>query len=1053
MKNYTICLLLLFHMYTGVAQKSGDFIEQTSYNEDKRGTPRTLQYHPEGHDFVCMNGKNRYTRALYGGPTAFRLETSDRPVFAAYIEKNSQHIGFWIDIPGKPSKWLDSTSFCEARYNAGKRTYFLKDKSWGKGELRISVLALYDKEGAIWKIDYNNMPAGSEISAGITKIRAQKLSRSGDMGADPPGVFEPADNPVYTSTCQLKTSGYILLNGLQLSATNVTAIYEATEKDRLQLAERIQIETPDPYINPIGGALVMAADGIWDGKSWLHGAIGWRMPLTGWRAAYAGDFLGWHDRARIHFDGYAASQVTTVPNTIPHPAQDTALDLARAVKQWGTPMYSNGYIARNPNRPDQMHHYDMNLVYIDELLWHLQWTGDLAYAKKIWPVITRHLAWEKRNFDPDNDGLYDAYACIWASDGLYYNSGAVTYSSAYNYRANTLAAAIAEKIGEDPQPYRTEAGKILTAINTRLWLKDKGHWAEYQDFMGLKRLHESAGVYTIYHTIDSDVPDAIQAFQATRYIDTEIPHIPVKAKGLKDEGYATISTSNWMPYTWSTNNVAFAEVMHTALAYFLAGRNVEGFRLFKSSVLDGMYLGDSPGNFGQISFYDAARGECYRDFGDAIGIASRLLIQGVFGIRPDALNNRVIIRPGFPEAWPFASLKTPDVTFQYKQEGTYDTYHIDTHFPILELQVPAKKDRIKSILVNGRPAKWRLSQAVAGYPLIAVTTQAYSADIVIEWEGSDIVIPSITGEQTTFKTVTQGDMTWLAAVPVQPVELVQSVQPAPAMHETYTAFSHVIPELCEPLNIDTQWNASVTDIFKNEYRSPRSPFTTLEIPLHGIGEWTHPKITANIDDAVLRKDTVLNTNIGVPFRTSGKASQKASGNESGNDTAKVSGNESPKDIAFTSLWDNYPDSIQIILNGHAERAYLLLAGSTNSMQSRIANGRVTITYTDGTKQIQDLINPETWCPIEQDYFTDTLAFKMHQPKPWRLHFKTGYVSQDLGSYLQIKGVYGREIEGGAGMLLDILLDAHKELKTLTLETLSNDVVVGLIAITLQRINK
>lgn len=61
----------------------------------------------------------------------------------------------------------------------------------------------------------------------------------------------------------------------------------------------------------------MAADGIWDGEVWLHGAIGWRMPLSGWRAAYTGDVLGWHDRARTHFNAYAASQVTEVPNTLP----------------------------------------------------------------------------------------------------------------------------------------------------------------------------------------------------------------------------------------------------------------------------------------------------------------------------------------------------------------------------------------------------------------------------------------------------------------------------------------------------------------------------------------------------------------------------------------------------------------------------------------------------------------------------------------------------------------------------------------------------------------
>ena len=205
---------------------------------------------------------------------------------------------------------------------------------------------------------------------------------------------------------------------------NVRKLYQQAEAASLALASHLKIETPDPYLTTLGGALVAAADGIWDGQVWLHGAIGWRMPLSGWRAAYTGDALGWHDRARTHFNAYAASQVTEVPNTIPHPAQDSTLALARSEKKWGTPQYSNGYICRNPRRNDQMHHYDMNLCYIDELLWHFNWTGDLEYARRMWPVLTRHLAWEKRNYDPDNDGLYDAYACIWASDALYYNSGA-----------------------------------------------------------------------------------------------------------------------------------------------------------------------------------------------------------------------------------------------------------------------------------------------------------------------------------------------------------------------------------------------------------------------------------------------------------------------------------------------------------------------------------------------------------------------------------------------------------------------------------------------------
>ena len=59
------------------------------------------------------------------------------------------------------------------------------------------------------------------------------------------------------------------------------------------------------------------------------------------------------------------------------------------------------------------------------------------------------------------------------------------------------------------------------------------------------------------------------------------------------------------------------------------------------------------------------------------------------------------------------------------------------------------------------------------------------------------------------------------------------------------------------------------------------------------------------------------------------------------------------------------------------------------------------------------------------------------------------VSNDLGKDLGIKGVYGRSIEGGAGILLDMPLNPSKELSHLTLETLSNDVVIGLMGVTLQ----
>jgi len=45
-----------------------------------------------------------------------------------------------------------------------------------------------------------------------------------------------------------------------------------------------------------------------------------------------------------------------------------------------------------------------------------------------------------------------------------------------------------------------------------------------------------------------------------------------------------------------------------------------------------MYIGISPGNFQQLSFYDANRSELYRDFADPIGVTARTVVEGLFGI-------------------------------------------------------------------------------------------------------------------------------------------------------------------------------------------------------------------------------------------------------------------------------------------------------------------------------------------------------------------------------------------------------------------------------------
>ena len=77
MKKSIFLSLALICSLGCVAQKTrmGDYLESTSYNDDKRGAERWLQYVPKDDAFLCVNGKNRFTRALYGGYTQYRLES------------------------------------------------------------------------------------------------------------------------------------------------------------------------------------------------------------------------------------------------------------------------------------------------------------------------------------------------------------------------------------------------------------------------------------------------------------------------------------------------------------------------------------------------------------------------------------------------------------------------------------------------------------------------------------------------------------------------------------------------------------------------------------------------------------------------------------------------------------------------------------------------------------------------------------------------------------------------------------------------------------------
>ncbi|WP_157975828.1 DUF4450 domain-containing protein [Lewinella sp. IMCC34191] len=1179
------------------------------------GIPRSVRYAPEGGTFVIENGERRFNRALYGGPSGFRVEAGDLPEFALYRPRLAGTLRFGL-VKRDDSRWLIEAQSIRAVYDPGKMRYTITDPLLGADTLELEVLALRDTDGMVYRFRASAGSRDADLLLAFGGASDERFSREGDIGADPESVFyltpehatgnkftidgsaftltygqkgdgaqvegkqlrgnfpkrsalhladashqesprklqnaTPGDHPVLTAKTALATDwqyGVVVMGatGGTIDQARLPSLFARADKQRLELVNRVRVTTPDPYINTLGGALAVAADGIWEDPAYHHGAIAWRQQLVGWRGAYVADPLGWHDRGRTHFSAYAKSQLTE-PATGPV-VPDTSRNFARQVEEIGTAVFTEGYISRYPGGERlRAHHYDMNQVYIDALLRHLDWTGDLEMARRMWPVIERHLAWEKRNFDADGDHLYDAYCSIWASDAVQYSGGGVTHASSYHYYANTRAAELAERLGKDPEPYRREARRILAALNKQLWLPERGTFAEYQDLLGLQLRHTSPAVWTVYHALDSEVPDPFQAYQLTDYVGREIPRIPIRAEGLADTSLYTISTTNWLPYTWSVNNVALAEVMHTSLAYWQANRPDDAYRLWKSALMESMYLGASPGSIQQLSFYDAIRGELYRDFADPIAMVARTLVEGLFGIRPDMLNGKMIVEPGFPAEWDRASISLPDIDLAFTEDGAEASYVLTSRLSGLkewDLRIAPRK-AIKAVRLNGEPVSWSFLEEAIGQPKIRITAPAGGADTLqiqygekewqtlnypgelvsgenYEWAQSDLSLLDIhdpqgvwdtvrltgnglrgtasdnTGAHTFFVRLRQGKGTWWSAVSVSVVpafylrfdakentwrvrnntgqpqavdvyagggqsEILASRELAAGEESQiripdqqavgygtsrlsltsregttvaaqHTDWSGQIAEgqQTDFIDLQTYLNAPLGKIFEAQYYTPRPSSPTVQLPVTGIGNWCYPNVEMNIDPsglwAAAGSDRVYEMPSGLGFQ--------------------LAGEPGVNNIAFTSRWDRFPDTLAVPLAGKAEHLYLLMAGSTNPMQSRLDNGVVEVRYTDGTNSQLTLRNPDNWVPIEQDYYLDGYAFYADGARPPRVHLKDGSVPEHP-AYIDIKGFSTTGIDGGAATVLDLPLDPGKELQSLTLRTLANDVVIGLLAATLVR---
>jgi hypothetical protein len=137
-----------------------------------------------------------------------------------------------------------------------------------------------------------------------------------------------------------------------------------------------------------------------------------------------------------------------------------------------------------------------------------------------------------------------------------------------------------------------------------------------------------------------------------------------------------------------------------------------------------------------------------------------------------------------------------------------------------------------------------------------------------------------------------------------------------------------------------------------------------------------------------------------------------------------------RNVAFTSLWDNWPAQVTVPVNQSAAAVWVLVAGSTQPLQGKIANSVVHFRYADGVDERLELVPPLNFRMLCNwaggDYNQEFDAFALGGTPPLMVQ---------LGSNCRAM-LYGWRLRKGV------------KLKEVSLEALSQEVVVGLMGVSL-----
>ncbi len=848
--------------------------------------------------------------------------------------------------------------------------------------------------------------------------------------------------------------------GADAAAVSTPATAFAAAAEYLQTVEVARVTTPDPRLDAAVAAVCHTVDATCDRPPRLtfrpieggehpveseaglaifrHGCMAFPVHFLGWRVISGATALGWHDWVKGNARFYARHQVREDGERV-RPQPDPNVCGCHESRQ--SRLYGRGHIRNSPGM------YNTQTQFFDQTIRDWRATADPELEHILRPALELQLEWAKACFDPDDDGLYESYINTLPTDSVWYNGGGSVEESAYAYYAHLAARDMASRAGDTAAGVRhqRQADKIRAAVDRVLWRQARGHYALYVEQGGHGRVHDDAWVYSEFLPIDAGLSTPWQAVQALHYTEWALERVPMAYGG------ELCQPSNWVPSKWSVRDMFNGDSWHLALAYFQTGLADEGYRLLLGALLESAYAGAVPGGFSHIG--------AGTDFADSKDMFARVVVEGLFGYVPDYPNGRVCLRPMFPSAWPRAAISVPDYSLEFRREDDVDRYHVKLTRPAaVSWRLPVRAGAVRAVTLNGKTCNWttepgfgctwlRLDQPAAAteadvaieladrqpqaapihlaQPVGEAVTLTVSRGRILGWKDDAAALenPQVKGDSLCGR-LTRRPGHYLVAAEVelgslrywQLFKLAITDPEGDLRAAARTPVAATTPSAWSCVDLGPYFNGDVRTIFQQQYLAPRPPTCSLRLGTDGYSAWTFPywnnrppAIDLAAVPELLNTAGRLRTPQGVEFAALPEA----------------------KNILFTSLWDNWPDQATVPINRQGDTVWLLVCGSTFPMQLRIANAVLRFRYADGVTEELELVPPMNfwslapWGGLDYSYETDAFALPRTPPP-----------TVQLGTNCR-------------AMVLSWRLRPRVTLASVTLETLSQDVVIGLMGVSVE----